>query len=196
MPSVEYDLQYLQAGITTLEKYLLSGELYWPTDATAPAGEPPYPRLTLESLLLSYERLQAQALSLTQEASLAQYKQQLHTIRLHWLSAWRKKATRSFRSRLNLWRNYLDEYRYHPEANADRYPYEVRQRVMVYLLKSETDHLDNLDIELLSNLDNLLKGILKPGKFVWSIELQTRFDRKTFWYLYGYLPKEVNGFDG
>lgn len=100
MPSVEYDLQYLQAGITTLEKYLLSGELYWPTDATAPAGEPPYPRLTLESLLLSYERLQAQALSLTQEASLAQYKQQLHTIRLHWLSAWRKKATRSFHSRI------------------------------------------------------------------------------------------------
>ena len=53
MPSPEYDLRYLKAGIEQLESYLLSSDVYWSIGTRAPAGETPYPQLTIGGLLLA-----------------------------------------------------------------------------------------------------------------------------------------------
>lgn len=63
MPSAEYDLGYLKAGISALENYLLSNDLYWPVGASSPSGEPAYPRLTLGGLLLAQKRAHARNLT-------------------------------------------------------------------------------------------------------------------------------------
>ena len=59
MKSFEYDLRYIQAGLDSIEEYLLSDEVFWPLSAHPPEGAPEYPRLTLDGLLLSKARLLA-----------------------------------------------------------------------------------------------------------------------------------------
>ncbi|HEX7973485.1 MAG TPA: hypothetical protein VF498_03680, partial [Anaerolineales bacterium] len=81
MPSVEYDLRYLQAGVETLEDYLLSSSVFWNIGASPPHGEPAYPQLTLGGLMLSKLRIHARPLTPEQSAELATIDQQLDTAR-------------------------------------------------------------------------------------------------------------------
>ena len=57
MKSIEYDLRYLSAGLEILENYLLSDEVFWTIYVNPPEGEPAYPKLTLDGLLLAQARL-------------------------------------------------------------------------------------------------------------------------------------------
>jgi len=186
MPSAEYDLRFLQSGIETLESYLLSADLYWPVDARPPAGEPPYPRLTLGGLLLAQTRLHAYHLTDGERARLAQLDEQLDALRGRWRVAWENKALAEIRSRLTLWRNFLEEYRENPENQADRYAYEVGRRVQLHLL-SEEAAMPVAENDLLNGLDKLVRAVFQPGSFIWDDELQTVFPQYTYWYLYGRL---------
>ena len=187
MPSAEYDIRYLQAGMSLLEDYLLSADLYWPVGASPPPGEPPYPRLTLGGMLLARKRAQAYSLTTNQQAEFAQLVQQMDAVRSRWRSAWGQKAAREFRSRLNLWGNFLEDYRENPSANADRYRYEVGRRVQLQLLADEAIDLPQSDLDLLNGLDRVLQAALIPGRFIWDEELASGFPRETYWYLYGNL---------
>lgn len=191
MSSFDYDLRYLRAGIENLESYLLSDHLYWTMNLRAKVGEPTFPSLTLGNLLLVQARLKAWPKTLQQEAQLGALIPEMEQLRGRWSVAWRQKAEHSLASRIQLWRNYLDEYQRMPDANADRYAYEVMRRVMIDLLQPEADQIPQAVISLISKLDTLLKSFLVPGRFIWNVELSRGFPKKRYWYLYGDLPDEL-----
>ncbi len=188
MRSTEYDLRYLQAGVAELENYLLSKDVFWPTDIRPPAGEPSYPQLTLGGLLLSRQRLKIYEKTPKQIAQADKIFTEMDAIRARWKVAWENKASRSFTVRVKMWRDYIEEYRLLPQDNADRYAYEVRLRVMLTLLKPEVGTQSAAEIDLLSILDNYLEKVLIEGSFVWEPELQPGFPYTTYWFLYGRLP--------
>lgn len=188
MPNVEYDLKYLQAGLVDLEGYLLSNELYWPTGANPPAGGRPYPRLTLGNMQLSRKRLEAEPLTSEQREELDRLTAKMDETHKQWQSAWEAKAARELTARINLWRDYLEDYRENPEANLDRYDYEVSRRVMVELLLPDVGKAPSAETELLSGLDRLLKSVFIPGSFIWESHLMQSFPQSQYWFLYG-MPK-------
>lgn len=192
MPSVEYDLWYVRDGIEELESYLLSDAVYWPVGVTPPAGEPPYPQLTLGWLLLAYKRAGLGAKTTDQRAELERLSTPLENIHTQWRSAWERKAAQEFHARLKLWLNYLEEYRKAPPENYDRYTYEVSRRVLLQILKPETSQSPPSDTDLLFGLDKVLKVLLTPGDFIWDQDLIDGFSRQDYWFLYGRLPKEPN----
>jgi hypothetical protein len=190
MPSAEYDLRYMQAGIELLEKYLMSGDIYWPIGIGAPNREPAYPQFTLGWLLLARRRAQYTARTPAQQAEFERLKGQLEGTRTRWRAAWGRKARAEFHARLTLWSNFLEEYRKEPAANYDRYPYEVGRRVLLQLLEDEADELPEAEIEMLAGLDLILRAVYSPGAFIWEAELSPGFPDGIFWYLYGSILKD------
>jgi len=187
MHSADYELRYLEAGIDVLEDYLFSSEIYWPVGVTAPSGATPYPQLTLGGLLLAMKRAQARVATPQEQARLARIGEQIDAVRTRWRSAWGKKSAREYGSRLNLWRDFMEEYRQRPQANSDRYAYEVRRRVQLQLLGSEADTIPQAQLSLKDGLDKLLRSVFIPGEFIWDNDLATSFPANPFWYLYGSL---------
>jgi hypothetical protein len=190
MPSPNYDLGYLRAGINTLESYLLSQDLYWSLDASPPSGELPYPRLTLGTLLLAQARLRAAPLSFSQEGDLIRLDAQIDAARTRWRVAWGRKAGREFHAFLNLWRDFLEEYRRTPGENVNRYAYEVRRRAILDILSDEDEGIPAEERKLLTALDRLLRAMLLPATFVWEAELAAGFPPQKYWYLYGRLKED------
>jgi hypothetical protein len=192
LPSVEYDLGYLRACQGCLEDYLLSDELYWSVDAPVPAGESIYPRLTPGGFLLAQKRLLARTLNLDHQMVFSRLLPEVDAIRSRWRVAWEKKAGRDFHSRLGMWRNFIEEYRREPEEQYDRYPYEVRLRVMLQLLQPEAALFSPAEQEMLAGLDQLLKAVIVEGNFIWEADLQKGFPHQEYWYLYGLLPVHLH----
>ena len=189
MPSVEYDLRYLNCGVEQLESYLLSREIYWPVGAQQPAGEPPYPQLTLGGLLLARQRLGASARSSGERAELSRVEKEMDAQHAHWQVSWGKKAAHEFRARLTLWGNFLEEYRQNEAANFDRYAYEASRRVMLHLLKANAEDIPAAELDLLAGLDQLLRAVLLTGDFIWEPILAPAFPPDPYWYLYGTLGR-------
>jgi hypothetical protein len=188
MPSIEYDLKYLQAGVLDLEGYLLSKELYWPTGANPPAGERPYPRMTLGNLLIARKRMEGMTLTGGARVDFERVAARMDETHKQWRTAWEQKAARELAARLNLWRDFLEDYREDPEANVDRYDYEVARRVMIELLKPDAGVMGEAEAELLEGLDRMLKAVFVPGKFIWEVHLMPAFPQTDYWFLYG-MPK-------
>ena len=190
MVSQQYDLGYLKAGLSQLEEYLLSSQLFWTVGASHLPGEPIYPQLTIGTLLLSIKRLQARE----GERGGSEYfdeLSELDKIERQWKSAWIQKATREFHARMNLWRNYLDDYRKSPADNHDRYAFEVSRRVVLELLQPYIDESSKKHSQLLTDLDALLRINFMPGNFIWEKDIKQGFPRNNYWYLYGSL--KANG---
>jgi hypothetical protein len=182
---LETDLSFLNEGVIEMDHYLLSNELYWPIEYHTPSGNLPSQRLTLGALLLTQCKLNAYTLNSSQQAELNRLLAQLISTRQKWRVAWAKKALKEFQARLNLWRDFLNDYRADPAGNIDRYPYEVQRRVMLQLLADELDQIPPNEQELLSGLDKLLLAVFMPGNFVWEAVLEKEFPKTKFWYLYG-----------
>jgi len=185
MPAAEYDLRYLKSGVDQLEEYLLSNDIYRSIGIFAPFGEPPYPQMTLGGLLLARLRAQSTKHTASQRVELERLSLELESTRTKWQVAWEKKARAEFRARLNLWRDFLEEYDEDPEANYDRYGYEVGRRVMLQLLTGEVAEFPEVEQEMLSNLDHILEAEFVPGEFIWDAAIEPVFPKKPFWYLYG-----------
>ncbi len=189
MASIDYDLRYLQAGAEELQAYLLSDVLYWPVSVSAPAGERAYPPVTLGNLLLSRARLRGLSLpevAITQSRDIME---KMEAARQHWRTAWGRKAQQDFHARLAQWQAYLNEYRARPAENANRYAYEVRQRVILGLLKVELGKENELELALLPAMDRTLQSAFVAGNFIWEKELEAAFPKAAFWFLYGELKK-------
>ena len=187
MTTFSYEIGYLRAGVSALESYLLSKELYWPLDANALPGERPYPQLTLGGMLLARTRAWAYPLSLSQQAELQYLDEQIEAVKTQWRVAWGKKASRSIQARLKLWRDYLDETIEKPGANADRYAYEVERRVMLHLLSPEVEDLPQAYRDMLTALDLRLRGAFQVGEFIWDPQITAGFPVEEYWYLFGTL---------
>lgn len=190
MPDIEYDLRYLEAGLDGLDEYLHSDEVYWPLQAASLPGEPAFPQLTLDGLLLSSARLRARQLNFQDEARFQRMQNELEAVRSKRRVAWEQKASRNFRARLTLWRNFIEEYRDEPEAHADRYAYEVTRRVQLELLKEDARQRTEADDDLLNLLDTVLQALLNPGDFIWDPDLEQGFPPSPYWFLYGWLKSE------
>jgi hypothetical protein len=193
MPSPEYDLEYLQSGLLDLQGYLLSKELYWPIGSTPPRGEPPYPRMTLGNLLLARRRLESQQMTGGQKEEFGRLAERLERSQKEWAVAWEQKAQREFSARLNLWRDFLEDYRRKPPANVDRYQYEVTRRAVLELLIPVAKDIPSEEQELLSGLDAFLKAVFSSGPFVWEDHIQEAFPQTKFWFLYGAPKKDEQG---
>jgi hypothetical protein len=187
MPSVDRDLGYLSIAVELLEDYLLSKEIFWRVNLRAPRGEPGYPSLTLGGILLAQIRLQARELTSTQSDHFYSLDDEVNKMSNKWRIAWENKAKNEFRIRLNLWRNFLEDYRQNPSGNADRYGYEVSRRVMLHLLEQEAREIPLSERNLLSGLDRILSGVLIEGDFVWDEDMVAGFPEQTYPYLYGEL---------
>lgn len=186
MASFEYDLTFLQGGIPELQAYLLSNEIYWPLGLAAPAGERPYPQMTLGWLLLAHRRATGWPQG-PPSPQLAALTHQMDATRAKWHSAWRKKAAQEFSSRLKLWANYLNDYR-GDKTHAHQYAYESQRRVLLHLLVTEEAEISPAESELLKGMDSYLRAVLQPGPFIWHPDLTAAFPQDTYWYLYGTLP--------
>jgi hypothetical protein len=187
MPSAQFDLKYLETAADLLEDYLLSKKLFWQLGADPPPGEPSFPSLTLAGVLLAQARTNARNLPSDLKTRLYKINLQIDTIRSKWRTAWENKAKQEFSARLKLWRNFLEDYRQDPDANADRYAYEVSRRVALDLLNKEIGELQRVDREMVSGLDQLLNAVLLPGDFVWEEEIAAGFPKSEYPYLYGIL---------
>lgn len=106
-------------------------------------------------------------------------------VRDRWRVAWERKAGRGFQARLRLWNSFLEDYRENPNANADRYRYEVERRVMLHLLMDEAEAIPEAEMDLLKDLDKVVRSALAPGDFIWGPELENGFPQEPYWYLYG-----------
>jgi hypothetical protein len=191
MVSFVYDLRYLQAGAEILEDFLLSQDVYWPVGIQAPPGETPYPQLSLGGLVLAKARAQVHDHTPDEAKQLHRTLEQIEATREKWRAAWGNKAASEMAARLNQWRIYLEDYRENPQANYDRYSYEVFRRVTIALLSTQADRMRDAEQEMLQGLDTVVKALLSPGGFIWETDLQRAFPRSAFWYLYGLLPKEI-----
>jgi len=192
MKSFEYDLRYLSTGLELLEKYLLSDEVFWPLNVNPPDGEPAYPKLTLDGLLLAQVRLAGHRVYPNQKGQADSIITNLEINRSKWRVAWEKKAGQCYFVRVRMWRRFLQEYQDNPQEKRDRYPYEVRLRVMLELLKSEFRLGDSSDVDLLPGLDVYLKGALVPNGFIWEADVMGGFPEDVYWFLYGdLLPRNM-----
>jgi hypothetical protein len=187
MPDAAYELEYLKTGQGLLESYLFSNDVYWTLQASPPAGGPVYPSLTLGGLLLAQARLNSIRVSGELHAARDHARKEIEAIQARWRVAWESKAVREFHARLNLWRDYLEEYRSNPKSNADRYAYEVNRRVMLHLLQPFAGDAPQAEKDMLRGLDSLLKSVFLPGGFVWEDWLESAFPPQPYWYLYGSL---------
>jgi hypothetical protein len=186
--SFEYDLRYLSAGLEILENYLISNEVFWPLHVDAPEGEPAYPKLTLDGMLLAQARLAGHRMNPTRKDQADSILADLEFYRSKWRVAWERKAGQCYFVRERMWGDFLQEYQDNPQENADRYRYEVRLRVMLELIKSEFRWQDSLGVALLPGLDKYLKGVLIPNGFIWEPEVIGAFPDGGYWFLYGVLP--------
>jgi len=184
-----YALTYLEAAPESLEAYLLSGDLFWPLDASAPDAEGAYPALTLGNVLLFAARLRARegALLPVEVSRLRMAEGRLDALRVRWRVAWEDKATREFRSRLRQWSRFLEEALGDSLGSMAYYAYEVRLRVILDLLceNGAVPEMDERDV--LESLDARLKAVWVRGAFLWPDEFASGFPEERYWYLWGRL---------
>lgn len=185
MSSITYNIAYLHESLGELEGYLLSDDLFDRLHAKAPIGEPPFASLTLGNVLLARKELQCYALDDHQIIKFRELDINLETLRSRWRVAWERKARREYSYRMRQWARFLEEYRREPEKNADRYPYEVRQRVILALLGEESPRTAAENEAQLFTLDELLKRDFIEGEFVWDEGMREGFERQRYWYLWG-----------
>lgn len=185
MSTPEYELGYFKAGLQMLEDYLLSEDIYWTLGEPPPAGDQPYPELTLGGLLMRYAKLSCIQLDPVLQEAFTPLEIEFDRINQKWRMAVDRKAAHEFHARLILWRDYLEELRQNPEQHVDRYAYEVQRRLMLDLLQSHTASIPNPEMKLMEALDKVLRAILESGPFIWPASCQAAFPPETFWYLYG-----------
>jgi hypothetical protein len=191
MPSFAWELGYLRAGLGELERYLLSKTLFWPLSAAQLTGDLAYPRLTLGNLLLSLARAKAWGIESLEGLDIKRIEDQLYALRTHWRVAWERKAGWEFQSRLRQWGHFLNETRQDIENQAVYYPYEVRLRVILGLIKEDINSIDSALLNTLDGLDLILRELLLPGDFIWEPEIADGFPSQTYWYLWGILNTEA-----
>jgi hypothetical protein len=89
---------------------------------------------------------------------------------------------------LNLWQQFLRELRADQQRSAPIYATEVRLRAILQLLRPEVIDLPAEQEEQLEMLDQILKGLTRPGSFVWEADLISSFSQQNFWFLYVSVP--------
>ena len=184
MPSAKYELNFLDEALSELTSFLLSKSLYWPLSLKRWPDEPPYPRLTLGTLLLSRARLQAFRDDVPIEA--AEVDEKLENFKNRWSVIYQNKAAAEFPIRLRRWAALLDG------KNHSQFANNVRLRVMLHLLAGTLDKPPG-EGSMLDGLDVNLRRLLVPSDFAWDPLLAPAFPQDPYWYLWGLPRKPLRG---
>lgn len=179
------DAAVLGAMAGQMAEYLDSDILFWP----APQGG--MPMLTLGGYLLREHRLLGLPQLLTAElrtqvdAAVFQFNQTLadRVVRFE------AKAHHELEARLRQWEEYLKDMDRGTFDRTSNYSTAVETRAMIAAL------LDRLSMppyraeprpaQHLAALDTRLRGMWRPGEFIWPLSWQPAYPRSEYWWLYG-----------
>lgn len=185
LTTIAYNLCYLREALKNFDSYLTSKASQWPLGKHHFKDLKPFPALTTENFLLARQHLLKRQTSPTESKELEKLEKQFQDLYARRRVAWGEKASLGFHHRLRLWQNFIDELLSNMPEHIDRYPYEVRLRVMLKLLKPDSDLVPATKLALLTHIDQRLQAVFKSGSFIWSHELEPAFPVESFWYLYG-----------
>jgi hypothetical protein len=177
----EDDLLFLREVAKDLSEYILAKDVYWPLQTLTPtqSGEK-LPQLTLGSLALSQTRLSASPLPVQQAGEYARLCEQIEQVHQEWRSNWRVKEEQEIGARLKQWQEYIRDLRGEPRQQAAFYAREARTRAILALLQPGII----AQTEQLNMLDQILRGLSRPGPFLWEAGYTSAFPQDRFWFLY------------
>jgi hypothetical protein len=182
------DAAVLGAMAGQMAEYLDSDILFWP----APQGG--MPMLTLGGYLLREHRLLGLPQLLTAEqrtqvdAAVFRFNQALadRVVRFE------TKAHHELEARLRQWEEYLKDMDRGTFDRTSNYSTAVETRAMIAALLNRLGmppyRTEKRPAQHLAALDTRLRGIWRPGEFVWPQEWQPAYPRPEYWWLYG-LPR-------
>jgi hypothetical protein len=186
---IEHNLYLTSAMLEEMEGYLHSGEVFWPLERRAARGAPPFPRLTLGTLLLTLDQLEAvrDEMTASQAADYQRLRMQMDMLQNKHVVALEGKAGREAQARLNLWRATIIDLEESP-GRAGSYAYEVRHRVMLARLPELAPRGTELHaaIDAAQAIDRRLRPLFVQDAFVWDERLQGAYAQDPYWYLYGH----------
>ena len=177
MWDAESSLSSLEEAVDEIEGYLLSKDIIWARSRR--------PSLSIGLISLNLRWLRP-TLKAQDQARLQAVESKLTAVRDRWRVAWERKATAELRSRLNLWRGYLDDLEGRPGLGSS-YPQEVRNRAMAVDLLDAAGNQPEIKTltASLDAIDGRLRKGFRPGAFVWEQVPESAFPSEPFWYLYG-----------
>ncbi|GMR10203.1 MAG: hypothetical protein BMS9Abin28_1024 [Anaerolineae bacterium] len=177
MWNAESSLKSLEDAVEEIESYLLSKDVI-----RARSGRP---SLSIGLISLNIRWLEA-TLGTHDQARLRAVESKLAAVRDRWRVAWERKATAELRSRLNLWRGYLDDLEGRPGLGSS-YPQEVRNRAMAFDLLDAAGNQPEIKTlaASLDAIDSRFRKGFQPGAFVWEQVPESAFPHKPYWFLYG-----------
>jgi hypothetical protein len=185
---IDHNLDLASAMLDEMENYLLSTEVFWPLDRKPRRGMSPFPRLTLGTLLLTFDQLRAATgeMDSAQNASHNRLMMHLELLRTKYAVAMEIKAGREGASRLNLWRAFVTDLEDSP-GRAGNYAYEVRHRVMLVRLAELAPASAELRdaVEKAQSVDRRLQSLFERSAFIWDEQLEPLYPPQDYWYLYG-----------
>lgn len=188
MQSLEYNLELASLMLAELNSFLLTDEAFWPLGETASTSGPPFPRMSLGQLMLTFDELQVQAerMEPKQIQQFQDLSDQLEAIRAERPVNLEKKALAETKQRANLWSAYINDLRESERAVAS-YSQDVKHRVMVDRLQSfyAEDRLAQDVRAKVESADQGLRGIFQQGGFIWHPRLKPLYDREAHWFLFG-----------
>ncbi len=184
MWSPDDDLQFTRAAIQEMESYLISDVLYWPISTRKRSVGVGEQQLSIGTLLLCLARLRGAIKDQKVLSELPTIESQIDQIRQKWQANWLRKARLEFPQRLRLWQNALADASSDLAAFSSGYPRSVRWRVMMDLMAEDMAQPPGQEMNALARLDQQLKAITSPGKFVWDARLAPGFPIEHYWYLF------------
>lgn len=179
MPTIEDDRAFLINALSDLPDFLLSEEIYWPLEEGKRFSGARISRLSLGNIRLVATDLMASS----ENSADADLVDGIERIFQKWRSNWSRKAALEFSNRLGLWKDQLEELLADPSAAI--YRYEIRQRVILDLLREDMlVDPPRHELDLIAVLDESLRGASQAAGFIWEARLQRGFPQDRFWYLY------------
>ncbi len=186
---VETNLDIAEAMVAEFEDYLVDDDLYRQLVIRTTAGDRML-KMSAGSLLEVLHDLHHAAdtgrLTPEQKNRLRELTDTVEQLTRRYTSVYRQKLVREFKSQIDSWRWFLQDCQDDRSRCRDEYPFEVRIRNRLALLMDELDDDAPADqVSRLRKLDADLREILVPGKFILDPELQERYPKSHYWWLYG-----------
>ena len=179
------DLDILKAMVEELTNYLSSEVLYWPMFKAS------YPKMTLGGYFMRQRRLQrlSYLLSDSDQVELKQIATQFNEMTFDKKALLIKKGTEELHTRVNQWKEHLQEYWDSEIIEKQYYATDVEVRTMIVDLIFELElDLSQVDKDLLFQIDSLddeLRAKWQEGDFIWPDEWIPAYGKGDYWWLYG-----------
>jgi nicotinamide mononucleotide adenylyltransferase len=179
------DLDILQAMVEELTNYLNSEVLYWPMFKAN------YPKMTMGGYFMRQRRLQGLSylLSDSKQVELKHIANQFNEMTFDKKALLMKKGTEELRTRVNQWKEHLQEYWDSEVIEKQYFATDVEVRTTITDLIFELGiNLSQVDKDLLFQIDALdhdLRANWREGDFIWPDEWVPAYGKGDYWWLYG-----------